>query len=195
MNRRSIGFHGCLERLRIRLGLIILFPRNHALFDQRAVSFCFDLTKSRLSEILGEIRFRLFLQGQIFRHVRLCLAQIRFKRTRVDREEQLTFLHVRAVGEMNLQDASGNLRLNRHHFARDGFPDRVNIVRHILHDRFSHRYRRRRPFKALLCSLVCAAGEESGRQAHQVKPGLKTGTRSLFVSHRCNWQIRFADSR
>src|SRR5439155_1401541 len=93
------------------------------------------------------------------RHIELSL-----KRPRVDGKEHLADFQVGAVSEMNLDDTSGNLRLDRNHFAGDKLADGVEIHGNILSDRGSDGYRRRRPFESRLRLFAAADDEESGKQ-------------------------------
>src|SRR5437867_9874824 len=65
---------------------------------------------------------------------------------------------------MNLDDTSGNLRLDRNHFAGDKLADGVEINGNILSERGSDGYRRRRAFESRLGLFAAAHDEESGKQ-------------------------------
>ena len=87
----------------------------------------------------GQIQLRLVLRKGGLGRVELGLV-----RPRIDREEQVAGLQVRAVGEMNLRDAAGHLRLDGDHLARHGLADAVEVHGHVLRDRCDDGYRSRR---------------------------------------------------
>ena len=68
---------------------------------------------------------------------------------------------------MNLDDTSGNLRLDRNHFAGDKLADGVEINGNILSERGSDGYRRRRAFESRLGLFAAADDEESGKDRNE----------------------------
>src|SRR5262249_54175160 len=85
-----------------------------------------------LGELTVQICFGLGFQSYGARQFRLGLFEIRFKRARINREEQLALLHVCAIGEMNSRNATGNLGLDRDDFARTSLSDGIQMSWHVL---------------------------------------------------------------
>jgi len=72
--------------------------------------------------------------------------KIRFEGLRINREKQVAFLQVGAIGEMDLDNASRDLGLNRNDFARDGLADCVEVGGDVLRNcRGSRKSRNRAP--------------------------------------------------
>src|SRR5262249_5173804 len=55
----------------------------------------------------------------------LRLVERRFVRPGIDREEQVAWLELSAIAEVNLSDSAGNLRLNGNGFARHAAADLI----------------------------------------------------------------------
>src|ERR1041384_3765652 len=112
VNRGARGFRVGFQCVVIRAQLSVLFAWHHALLDQGAIALDLSAAPVFTCNLAREVRLSLFLRGNIFGKVGLRLLEIRFERSRIDSEEQLASSDVRAVGKMNLRDASGNLWLN-----------------------------------------------------------------------------------
>ena len=103
LDLRLAHVHGVLPR-------VVILPRDGLGLDQ-------VLHARKLNP--GEVQRRLGL-----REVRLGGIELRLERPRVDREQRIALLQVRAVGEMDLRDPAGDLRLHGNHLARDA-PSRL----------------------------------------------------------------------
>src|SRR5213593_972775 len=84
---------------------------------------------------------------------------------------------------MNLRDSPRDLRLNGNHFARDRLADRVDIGRHILHNRRSNGDGGRGSIKSLLGRVSCAASKQDRRQRGQINQKPSRRSYPLVVFH------------
>ena len=132
---RARGFSVRLERVVVGSQLLILFAGNDALFDEGSISF--DLRRPHFSRASSRamLASACFFSAAVAGEICLRLFETCFKRPRVDREKQLAFLYVRAVGEMKLHDPARYLGLDRDGLARDDFAERVEIARDVLRQR------------------------------------------------------------
>src|SRR5581483_11472478 len=129
MHRRPIGFDRGIRRIGGRNQLLVLFTRHYPCLNPPRVPFDLDSIPSRDRQVSIKIRLSLLLQCNFFRDIRLRFTQRSLKRTRIDCEEDVALANTRAVGEMNFENAAGDLRLNRYGFASNGLSNGVDINR------------------------------------------------------------------
>ena len=143
-----------LAQLRLRLG-----QRRQRLLDGRLVAGAVGLGLPRLGLVLG--------------HVGLGLLDGGLDGPWIDREQELTLLQVGAVGEVDLHDPPGDLRLDRDHLVGDALAHRVDVERRVAGDRRRDGDGRGRALECRL-GLSIARGEaenEEGEQADRGQPG------------------------
>ena len=78
-----------------------------------------------------ELGFGEIENGLVLGKVAAGQIELRLVGTRVDREEQIALLDVGPVGEMDLGDLPGDLRLDRHHFACHALANLIDIDGHV----------------------------------------------------------------
>src|SRR5207245_10322754 len=109
-------------------------------------------------------------------------------RPRVDGEQRVPRVQIRAVGEVDPGDPSRNLRLDRDHLARDDLADLVEIDRHVARDRRRHGHRRRRPLERRRGGFL-AAGESKNPEKKSATPG--DGSHLAFLPYLNRFRLIF----